>query len=231
FHEFHALKNKEIEHQILALASRAKIDNSSVYEVNMSQDTNTLNAYVTGFGATKRIVLWDTTLAKMPAKEILFVMGHEMGHFVLNHVWWSLLFSACFCFVFFYLTYLIANVTLRHFHQRFGFSKLSDIASFPLLVLISLVLLFLFQPINNLFSRHIEHEADRFGLELTKDNQAAGESFLILEKNDLVIPRPGWLYTIWRGTHPSLGERIDFFNHYCPWQKGEDLHYEKLIKP
>ena len=81
------MKDKALEAQILALADRAGIEGSRVYEVNKSVDTKTVNAYVTGFGSTKRIVLWDTMLAKLDEPEVLFVMGHEMGHYVLGHVW------------------------------------------------------------------------------------------------------------------------------------------------
>ena len=82
FNHFGPMKNKQLEQQILSLAKRAGIEHGRVFEVDMSQDTKTLNAYVTGFGSTARIVLWDTTLAKMKPDEILFVMGHEMGHYV-----------------------------------------------------------------------------------------------------------------------------------------------------
>ena len=86
------MKNKALEANILALAERSGIEGGRVYEVAKSEDTKVLNAYVTGFGNTKRIVLWDTTIAKLDEQELLFVMGHEMGHYVLGHVWKSILF-------------------------------------------------------------------------------------------------------------------------------------------
>ena len=230
FHKYGPLQNKQLEQQILDLASKAGIDHGRVYEVNMSEETKMLNAYVTGFGDTKRIVLWDTTLEKMTPREIFFVMGHEMGHYVLHHMWWGLAFYSVLSFIVFYLTYRIANALLKRYRNRFGFNQLSDIASFPLLVLIITVLMFLFTPLTNVFSRHLEHEADRFGLEITKDNQAAGESFLILQKENLGNPRPGGLYKFWRCTHPPIGERIDFFNSYCPWKEGQPLKYADHIR-
>ena len=75
------------------------------------------------------------------------------------------------------------------------------------------------------FSRHLEHEADRFGLELTRDNHAAATAFVRLQSENLGNPRPGPLYTLWRASHPSLGERIDFANTYCPWEEGQPLKY------
>src|SRR5215831_11748308 len=91
FNKFGPMKNKELETKILALAERAGIEGGRVYEVAKSEDTNTVDAYVTGFSGTKRIVLWDTTLAKLNEDEILFVMGHEMGHYVMGHVWKGIL--------------------------------------------------------------------------------------------------------------------------------------------
>lgn len=229
FNKFSPLKNKELEHQILALAARAKIENGRVYEVDKSADTKALNAYVVGFGQTTRIVLWDTILQRMPPNEILFVMGHEMGHYVLHHIWWGMLYFAFLSFVIFYLIYRSANFLLRRYKKRFGFEALHEIASLPLLLVLMNVFILLFTPLSNYVSRYMEHEADRFGLEITQNNQAAGEAFLILIGENLVNPRPGLLYKVWRSTHPPVGERIDFFNQYCPWKEGGALKYAEYI--
>jgi Zn-dependent protease with chaperone function len=86
FNKFGPMKDEALEAQILALADRAGIAGSRVFEVDKSVDTKAVNAYVTGVGQTKRIVLWDTIIAKLERRELLFVMGHEMGHYVLGHV-------------------------------------------------------------------------------------------------------------------------------------------------
>jgi STE24 endopeptidase len=75
------------------------------------------------------------------------------------------------------------------------------------------------------FSRYLEHEADRFGLELTRDNHAGASAFAKLQQENLGIPRPGLLFKLWRASHPLLGERIDFCNRYRPWETGEPLRY------
>src|SRR5260370_26639856 len=75
------------------------------------------------------------------------------------------------------------------------------------------------------FSRHLEHEADRFGLEITQDNLSAGMSFVKLLDANLGNPRPGWLYKIWHSSHPTPAERIELCNEYRPWERGERLHY------
>jgi Zn-dependent protease with chaperone function len=86
------------------------------------------------------------------------------------------------------------------------------------------------QPIAFSFTRHQEHESDRFALEITKDNYAAANAFVRLQEENLSNPRPGRFMKIMRWTHPPLGERIDFCNEYRPWEKGESLKYEHLFK-
>src|SRR5690606_39597744 len=84
YNDFFPLTNKELETKILELASRADIPADHVFEVNMSEKTNALNAYVNGIGSNSRIVLWDTTLERLSEDEILFIMAHEMGHYVMK---------------------------------------------------------------------------------------------------------------------------------------------------
>jgi STE24 endopeptidase len=226
FHHFGPMKNKELEEKILTLAAQAGIEGGRVFEVDMSQDTKMLNAYVTGLGATKRIVLWDTTIDRLSTDEILFVMGHEMGHYVLRHMWWGFGFFSLLFFIMFYLTYRLANV----WKAKFGVKDLSNIASFPLLILIFSILSFFAKPLIYTFSRQIEHNADTFGLEITRKNQAAGEAFLVLQQDNLANPYPGPLFVFWRASHPPIGERVAFFNSYCPWEEGKPLKYGKFFK-
>ena len=89
--KFGAMQDKKLEADILALAERAGIEGSRVFEVDMSRDTKETNAYVAGLGGTKRIVFWDTLLTQLNREEALFIMAHEMGHYVLNHVIWGCL--------------------------------------------------------------------------------------------------------------------------------------------
>ncbi|HEY5236295.1 MAG TPA: M48 family metallopeptidase [Rhabdochlamydiaceae bacterium] len=230
FNKFGPMKDKQLEQQILTLAAKAGIQGGRVFEVDKSQETKALNAYVVGFGSTKRIVLWDTTLKAMTPDQILFVVGHEMGHYVLNHMWWGMAYYSALSFVIFYLTYRSANYLMKRYRHRFGFNSLSNIASFPLFLLLIGIFMLLATPLNNYFSRHLEHEADRFGLEITQNNQAAGEAFIVLQHGNLANPRPGPIYNFWRNTHPPLGERVDFCNSYCPWKEQEPLKYGKYFK-
>ena len=231
FNDFGPMKNRALEREILALAARAGIEGGRVFEVNKSVDTKAVNAYVTGFGGTKRIVLWDTLIAKLGREPLLFVMGHEMGHYVLGHVWKSILLGAGLALVVLYVLDRAARGLVARCHTRFGFHRLDDVASFPLFLLLIQVCLLLLAPLTNAYSRHLEHEADRFGLELTQDNHAAATGFVGLQEANLSNPRPGWLYRWWRADHPSLGERIDFCNRYRPWQTGQPLRYGARFGP
>ncbi|MDQ7051969.1 MAG: M48 family metallopeptidase [candidate division KSB1 bacterium] len=230
FNDFGPMKNKQLETKILALAEKAGIEGSRVYEVNKSVDTRAVNAYVTGFMGTKRIVLWDTIIEKLNEDELLFVMGHEMGHYVLGHVWKSVFFFSAFILVALYLAYRLTGGLIRRFQHKFGFSNLADIASLPLLILIFNVFMLVFSPILMGFSRYQEHEADRFGLEITQNNYAAAMAFVKLQQENLANPRPGWLYKLWRSSHPPLGERIEFCNTYRPWGEGMELKYGHLFR-
>ena len=230
FNDFGRMKDRQLEQRILALAARAGISGSRVYEVDKSKDTRTVNAYVTGVGSTKRIVLWDTILQKLDQDQILFAVGHEMGHYVLGHVpkaiaVITLLMTGSLCVI-----HLMAGRLILRFSPRFGFTRLSDVASFPLLLLLGSLVSLLVSPALLAFSRHQEHEADRFGLELTRDNRAAATAFVRLQEENLAVPRPGWLYVFWRASHPPLGERVDFANQYRPWECGAASKYGRLFR-
>lgn len=219
FDKFGPMQNKELEAKILQLAAKAGIEGGRVFEVNKSIDTHQVNAYMAGFGSTKRIVLWDTIIERLSEKELLFVMGHEMGHYVLHHMWWLLAQLGMILFVFSYLIYKIAPYLMHKFKNSFQLKHLQDIGSFPLLSVLFLFFYFISLPITNGVSRYVEHQADIFGLEITHDNKAAGEAFVILQENNLSNPRPGLLFKMFCSTHPPLAERVEFCNSYCPWKK------------
>jgi STE24 endopeptidase len=216
FNDFGPMKDKSLEADLLALAKKAGIEGGRVFEVNKSVDTKALNAYVTGVFGTKRIVLWDTLLARLDRAEVLAVMGHEMGHYVLGHVWWGIGLAVLFSFGTLFAVDRAGRRLTGRFRARFRFDQLADIASLPLLVLLFRFAWFALLPVGNAFSRHWEHEADRFSLELTHDNHATATAFVKLQQGNLGVPRPGRFYVFWRATHPPSGERIDFCNSFVP---------------
>lgn len=229
FNHFGPMKDKVLEQKIMHLAERAGIENSRIYEVDMSADTNKVNAYVTGIGASKRIVIWDTAIKNLSEEELLFVIGHEMGHYVLHHLWWGMLVYTSITT----LTLLLVYVTSRWFIQRWsnlmGFQEMKDIDSLPLIFLLYAFYAFLTSPLENKFSQMLEHNADTFGLELTHLNEAAATGFVKLSNTNLGYPWPGELYMTFRAGHPSIGARITFFNEYKPWCHDQPLKYSKFF--
>jgi len=104
------------------------------------------------------------------------------------------------------------------------------VASLPLILLLAGVFSLIVTPVTMAYSRFQERQSDRFGLEITRDNRAAATAFVKLQTENLGNPRPGWLYKLWRSSHPPIGERIDFCNSYRPWETGEALTYERELK-
>lgn len=229
FNDFGPMNDKALEAKILALAERSGIEGARVFEVAKSEDTKAVNAYVTGFGDTKRIVLWDTAIEKLAEDELLFVMGHEMGHFVMNHVVRFIAIAFFVTFASLYLIHRLSGALIRRYGTRWGFTELSDVASLPLIMVMMGAFTLIVMPLIYGVTRYHEHEADRFGLELTHLNHAAATGFVTLQKENLANPDPGWVYMLFRSSHPSIAQRIRFFNSYRPWESGEALKYEHLF--
>ena len=230
FNRFGGMKDKALETKIVALAERAGIEGARVFEVEKSEDTKKLNAYVNGFGATKRIVLWDTIIKRLDERELLFVMGHEMGHYVLHHIWIVIGGLSALIMLSLYAVHRLAHGLIRRYRARFGFDRLEDIASYPLVTLVSGIVMAVALPLFFLLSRHDERAADRFGLEITRDNRACATAFVKLNADNLGIPRPNPILQALRGSHPTVAERVEFCNRYRPWETGQPLQYERHFR-
>jgi Zn-dependent protease with chaperone function len=231
FNKFGPMQDKSLEADILHLASRAGIEGSRVYQVDKSVDTKTVNAYVTGFMGSKRIVLWDTILAKLDRPELLYVMGHEMGHYVLHHTASLVALGAALITLGLWVVHVAAGGLIARYRARWRFGALADVASLPLMMLLFSLVSLVISPAVLAFSRHVEHEADRFGLEITHDNLHCATAFVKLQQENLSNPRPDLLVKLFRADHPPLGERIDFCNEYKPWAEGKPEHYADKIQP
>jgi STE24 endopeptidase len=220
FNHFTPLRDEVLREQILALGARADVPARNVYEVDMSARTNKINAYVSGFGASQRIVLWDTALKRLAKDEILFVMGHEMGHYVLQHIWRGLLLVALGAFAAFWLVGWLVRAFLGAFGDRLGVREAGDLAAIPLVIAMLSLVTWLGEPITNAVSRGVEHEADVFALELTHDNDAGARSFLKMAQGNRSDPEPATWVRLMLYTHPPLGDRIRFALAYRPWAEG-----------
>jgi Zn-dependent protease with chaperone function len=221
FNKFQPLRDASLRQALLDEASRAGIENKRVYEVDKSKQTKEMNAYVTGIGPSARIVMWDTLLAKLDRDEILAVMGHEMGHYVLKHLWKGIAFTIAITFLGFFIAQRLFEWGLARWGVRWKIEGRADPAAIPWLLAVSSILAFLLSPVYSGYSRHVEHQADVFGLELTHLNEAMASSFVKFAEDSKADPRPPRFIEWWRYSHPSLGRRIDFVLAYKPWEKGQ----------
>ncbi|MFF2446244.1 M48 family metallopeptidase [Neobacillus sp. NPDC058068] len=214
YNDFYPLKNKELETKILTLADKAEIPAKHVFEVNMANKTNALNAYVTGIGSNARIVLWDTTLNRLSDNQILFIMAHEMCHYVEKHIYFGIGGYLLLSLLGLYLTYRLMNWAARRFGKELKISDVRDIRSLPLFFMILSMLLFVASPLTNLTSRYEEKRADRYAIEMTKNPEAAITSFQELTRSGLSQVNPPFLVKIFRYTHPPMLDRISTLEEY-----------------
>ena len=201
-----------------------------MFEMNASTKTTEMNAYVSGFGASKRAVMWDTILTKATPQEALFVFGHEMGHYVLLHVPQLIAILSIVLLVLLYISYHLAHWALARWGGRWGIRSIEDWASLPLLMLLLAVLSFLATPVVNGISRHYEHEADRYGIEVIHGivpdaNQVAAHYFEKSGEINLNEAHPSEWVKIWFYDHPTRPERVHFVATYDPWSQGEKGKY------
>lgn len=217
FNKFEPLQDKQLESSILSLADKAGIAGSNVFQVNASKQSTKVNAYVTGLFGTKRIVLYDNLINNFTLDEIRFVMGHEMGHYVLHHIWWGLGTAIVLLLIVLWITSLSIERLIHRFRHSWKFDRLSDIASLPLVMLYLTVIMFLLQPIMNGISRHHEHQSDVYGMEITGvDGESAAIAFDKLSALNLSDPDPNPIIEFWFYSHPALQKRMAFVRSYRP---------------
>jgi Zn-dependent protease with chaperone function len=221
FNKFEPLEDQVLRQKLLDLASKAGIEGSRVYQVNMSKQTKTMNAYVNGIGPTNRIVMGDTLLAKMSHDEVLAVMGHEMGHYVLRHVWKGLAFSLAVSFFVLFLGQRVYEYGLAKWGPRWGLTGPGDPASVPWLLIVVSALGFLLSPVISGYSRSVEHQSDMFSLELTHLNEPMATAFRKMAEDSKRDPSPHPVIEFWRYSHPPIAKRIPFALGYKPWERGE----------
>ena len=215
FNNFEPLQDQALKQDIQKLAQSDGVEGSDIFQVDASRQSSKINAYVTGLFATKRIVLYDTLIKNFTRNEIMFVMAHEMGHYVMNHVWWGVLAGIVLLCLALWLIDVTIRPFIRKFHRRLGYDSLENLASLPLVLLFALVINFVFQPVGNSISRVMEHQADVYGLETAHVPEAAAISaFDKLSVFNLSNPDPNPIIEFWFYTHPSLKKRIAFVKKF-----------------
>jgi STE24 endopeptidase len=198
-----------------------------MFYMRASQKVTGLNAYVTGFGPSKRLVLWDTTIAASTPDELSGIFGHELGHYALHHIMRGILFSAVLLLGGFYVGQKFTQALLRRYGGGWGIRSQNDWACLAVLLLVLQVLSFVTEPLDNAFSRSIEHAADVYGQEvihgIVADPQATTVSgFQRLGEASLDDPTPHPFVDFWTSSHPSIASRAGFAAAYNPWIS--DMH-------
>lgn len=214
YNKFYPLQDHALKDKILTLADKANIPASNVYEVNMSEKTNSLNAYVNGIGSNLRIVLWDTTLEKLNDKQVLFVMAHEMGHYVMNHLYQNLIGAIVLSFFGLFFGSKLYSWAIKKWGKKWGIKDAGDIAALPVLLLIFSLMSFAVSPVENAVSRKAERDADRYAIELTRNPESAVGAFQQLTISGLSEVNPPKLVKFFLYGHPTMLERITFLDSY-----------------
>jgi STE24 endopeptidase len=236
FNKFEPLdaKHPELVTELEKVAHHAglEIPRTRMFLMDASEKTKQLDAYVTGFGASKRVVVWDTTIENTTIRETLFIFGHEAGHYKLGHVRDGFLFFAGLLLVALFLGFLGMHWALGRWGGSWRIRGIEDWASFAAFLLLLHVGAFFVLPLANGFSRVQEHAADVYGLELIHgivpdSNEVAAQAFQVFGEVDLADPDPPKFITLWLYSHPPLADRLAFAHAYDPWSKGEPPKYIK----
>jgi Zn-dependent protease with chaperone function len=209
------------------VVSRTGIDipPSRMFLMKASEKYNGINAYVTGIGASKRYVMWDTATDRLADDEVLFIFGHESGHYVLGHIPKMLAINMAGTFFLFWACAWGASWMVRRFGPRWGMEGLEARAGFVVLLFVISIASFVLQPLSNGVSRYFEHQADVYGQEaihgiVADPQKTAVAAFNHLGEAWLEDPNPSPLIEIWLYNHPSVQSRARFAEGYDPWANG-----------
>jgi Zn-dependent protease with chaperone function len=234
FNKFEPLqqRNPALVEQLEKVVARSGVSlpPDRMFFMQASQKVTSLNAYVTGFGPSKRLVLWDTTIASSTPDELSGIFGHELGHYALHHIVLGLLFTAVLLLLAFFLGQKITQRLLSRYGARWRIRSQNDWAFLAVLVLVLNVLNFVSEPIDNAFSRSIEHAADVYGQEaihgIVADPQTTTQrGFQRLGETSLDDPTPHPFVDFWTSSHPSTSDRAAFAAVYNPWAQGQHPKY------
>jgi STE24 endopeptidase len=210
FNKFIPLENEELQDRILRLGQKTGATVKGVYTIDFSKRTSSANAFVTGIGNTRRVVLGDTLTSNYTPDEIEVIMAHELGHHVHGDIWRGIFLDSVITLAGFYL----ANLFLQGGIRLFGFRDLGDAAAFPLFVLAMILFGLLTMPLTNWLSRTRENAADVYALDITGNATAFISAMKKLANQNLADSTPpAWVVWLFY-THPPIGERV---------RRGEDF--------
>jgi len=226
FNKVTRLNDPKITQPILRMAHANGIPANDVYQIDASRQTTRMSANVSGFANTMRITLNDNLLRRGSPEEIQAVMGHEMGHYVMNHIPKFLFFLAVVILISFAYLYWGLGWALERWGTRWGIREVSDTAVLPLAALMTGVLFFALTPVMNTVTRTQEKEADMFGLNASRQPDGFAQAAIHLSEYRKMRPGPleEWIFF----DHPSGYDRI----HSAMVWKGSNLElFDKVPCP
>ena len=205
FNKFYPLAESPLKQRILSLARANGVPATQVYEFDASKQTTKISAHVSGMAGSAQISLNDNLINRGSPEEVEAVVAHEMGHYVLNHVYKAVLaLSVLIVIGFAFISWAFGRVTLR-FGERWGFRDIADVAGLPLLVALFSIYEFALTPVSNTVTRTIETEADAFGLNAARQPDGAAQAVLHLSE--------------YRKMRPGPVEEVIFFDHPSGWTR------------
>jgi len=206
FNTYTKLQDPHVKDPILSMARANGIPASEVYVFDASRQTKRIGANVSGFAGTMRISLNDNLLNRCTLPEIEATMGHEMGHYVMNHQYKGLVFEGVLTFIGFAFLNWGLNACLARWGQSWGVRGITDVAIVPLAALILSVYTLVLTPVENTITRTMEYEADIFGLNASQ--QPDGEAEIDLKLGEYRKLDPGPVEEFIFFDHPSGRTRI-----------------------
>jgi STE24 endopeptidase len=203
---YQRLENPRVREAVLNLARANGVPAAEIYEYDASRQSKRISAHVSGFLGTERIALNDNLLTRCTPAEIKAVMAHEIGHYVLNHLWKSLMLYSILYFAFFLLLRRALILCLSRWGTSWEIRSIGDPAILPLAVVIASLFLLVAEPITTTFTRIQEKEADLFGLNAAREPDAAARVFLKLGEYRKLDPGPVEEFLFF--DHPGCRNRI-----------------------
>jgi len=207
FNKFTPLEGDDLVEKIRGMMGKAGIKVSRVFKVDASKRSNHTNAYFTGIGRVKRIVLFDTLLNKMTQPEVLAVLSHEVGHWKKKHILKRIIFIELMSFIGAYISFRVLKANFLA--DIFGIQDVTFFAKLVIMGFLFSIISFPFTPLSSYFSRKHEYEADRFAAALTSDPESMATSLIKLSKDNLSNLHPHPVYAKFYYSHPPVVERVD----------------------
>ena len=214
FNVYTPLPEGELRDRLVRLSHKANVEVEKIFTMDMSKQTKKANAMFTGLGNTKRIVLGDNLINEFTADEIEVVIAHEMGHNLMHHIWWGILFSAVLLGIGFFIIHLIGPRIITRFRNRLKIENMADVAGLPLIFLIFVIYGIITMPIGPAFSRHMERQADKFALDMTYNKEAFISTMDKLAYINLADPNPSPTIEFLLYDHPPISKRTKFAEEY-----------------